>query len=80
MCHGKLDITSIERAHKIQFDDYFAAEKPRVQSLAEDGLIDLGTRSIALTPRGRLLMRNVAMAFDAYLAKKASQAPQSRAI
>ncbi len=80
MCHGKLDIGSIERAHGIEFDDYFAAEWPRVRELADDGLVDIGAGAVTLTARGRLLMRNVAMAFDAYLARQTGLPLQSRVI
>jgi oxygen-independent coproporphyrinogen-3 oxidase len=40
--------------------------------------VDAG--AISLTPRGRLLMRNVAMAFDAYLARRTEPVSQSRVI
>jgi oxygen-independent coproporphyrinogen III oxidase len=62
------------------FDDYFAAEWPRLRALADDGLVDIGAGEITLTARGRLLMRNVAMTFDAYLARRTEQPLQSRAI
>ena len=80
MCHGRLDLASIERSHGIVFDDYFAAEWPRVRALADDGLVEIGAAEVTLTARGRLLMRSVAMTFDAYLARRAAQSPQSRAI
>ena len=80
MCHGRLDIGSLERRHALRFDAYFAAERPRVQALAQDGLVEIDAAALTLTPRGRLLMRNVAMAFDAYLAKRTTPVVQSRAI
>lgn len=66
MCHGSIDIAATEQRFGIEFDAYFQAESARLATLAADGLIDVGTRRIGLTARGRLLMRNVAMAFDAY--------------
>lgn len=80
MCHGKLDIASVERSHAIVFDDYFAAEWPRVRALANDGLVTIGAGEITLTARGRLLMRNVAMTFDAYLVRRTERPLQSRLI
>ena len=80
MCHGGLEFSAVERAHGIEFEDYFAPELQRVQSLAADGLVQSAARGFALTPRGRLLMRNVAMAFDAYLARRDAAQPQSRVI
>ena len=38
-------------------------------ALQSDGLIDQAPERITLTARGRLLMRNVAMAFDAYVSQ-----------
>ena len=66
MCHGTIDCASTERRFNIDFDDYFAAELARLVALQDDGLVACGDRRIELTPRGRLLMRNVAMVFDAY--------------
>jgi oxygen-independent coproporphyrinogen-3 oxidase len=41
--------------------------------LARDGLVAFDAGAIRITPRGRLLMRIVAMAFDAYLARPREQ-------
>jgi oxygen-independent coproporphyrinogen-3 oxidase len=66
MCHGNVDQAAIERAFGINFEEYFPAELKRLQQLQADGLVQLAPGSIDLTPKGRLLMRNVAMTFDAY--------------
>jgi oxygen-independent coproporphyrinogen-3 oxidase len=70
MCHGEIDIAATERRYGIEFDAYFGAEMRRLQVVIDDGLVELGTGRIRLTPAGRLLMRNVAMVFDAYVAKR----------
>jgi oxygen-independent coproporphyrinogen III oxidase len=69
MCATQLDFSSIEAAHRICFDDYFAAELDALKPLEADGLVERLDRSLRITPRGRLLMRNVAMVFDAHLRK-----------
>jgi oxygen-independent coproporphyrinogen-3 oxidase len=74
MCHGSVDEAAIESAFGIRFGQYFAPELERLSLLQADGLLERGPGSITLTPRGRLLMRNVAMTFDAYAAR--STAPQ----
>jgi len=53
-----------------------------LKPLQADGLLVLRERGFELTPIGRLLMRNVAMCFDAYLAAhQASDTPRfSRAV
>jgi oxygen-independent coproporphyrinogen-3 oxidase len=79
MCQGFLDIPAIESRHDIVFDAYFAPEWQRLLALQADGLIELSERHVSLTSVGRLLMRTVAMAFDAYVAESQS-ASMSRVI
>ncbi|HWJ93516.1 MAG TPA: oxygen-independent coproporphyrinogen III oxidase [Telluria sp.] len=69
MCDFTLDVGAFEREHGIVFDEYFAAEMPKLREFAEDGLLALGEGTVHVTNKGRLLIRNVAMAFDAYLGK-----------
>ena len=66
MCNGTVDFAATERRFNVVFDDYFGAELARLAALERDGLVARGERRVALTPRGRLLMRTVAMVFDAY--------------
>ena len=67
MCHFALDKNEIEERHEIDFDLHFAAELWALRTLADDGLVDLLPGRIEITPRGRFVVRNVAMTFDAYL-------------
>ena len=67
MCNGRIDMSAVERRHGIRFDDYFAEQLRRLRILQEDGLVEIHARCVDLTPVGRLLMRSVAMTFDAYL-------------
>jgi oxygen-independent coproporphyrinogen-3 oxidase len=80
MCHGNVEIATIESRYELNFGEYFAAEIEKLRSLRQDGLVDLTNNQIALTPVGRLLMRNVAMTFDAYIAATAATVPMSRVI
>lgn len=48
---------------------YFASELERLRPFEEDGLLVRQGTQLELTPMGRLFVRNVAMIFDAYLAK-----------
>jgi oxygen-independent coproporphyrinogen-3 oxidase len=77
MCHASLDMQAFGERHGIRFADYFFAELQRLRQLEADGLVDLDPRMLRATPRGRLLIRNVAMCFDAYLDDEA-QVPQPR--
>jgi oxygen-independent coproporphyrinogen-3 oxidase len=67
MCQGILDIAAIEARNAINFGEYFERESERLLVLQADGLVDISSKYIALTSVGRLLMRTVAMAFDAYV-------------
>jgi oxygen-independent coproporphyrinogen-3 oxidase len=78
MCHGLVDIEALQIRHGIVFEEYFAPEIERLKSLQEDGLVQLTEAHIRLTPTGQLLMRAVAMAFDAYLKPVSESAAMSR--
>ena len=80
MCHGALDMPAFGARHRLRFEDYFAAELRRLQPLADDGLVSFDHRSIQVSSRGRLLLRNIAMCFDAYLDQPAAPARYSRTI
>jgi oxygen-independent coproporphyrinogen-3 oxidase len=66
MCHYKLDKKAIENKYNINFDQYFSEEEHRLEALAKDGLINLLTDRLEVTATGRLLIRNIAFAFDNY--------------
>ena len=68
-CYAQVRPSRIEEQFDIRFQDYFADELARLQSLEADGLIEIeNDGTITLTfPLGRVLMRNVAAVFDAYV-------------
>ncbi len=78
MCATRLDFAAIDRRHGIRFEEHFAAELERLKPLEADDLVRQEGRALRITARGRLLMRNVAMVFDAHLPKVAPVADQPR--
>ncbi|HEY9704368.1 MAG TPA: coproporphyrinogen III oxidase, partial [Allocoleopsis sp.] len=66
MSNFQLDKAAIESKYHINFDDYFASELICLQPLEKDRLINLYRDRIEVTPLGRLLVRNIAVVFDAY--------------
>jgi oxygen-independent coproporphyrinogen-3 oxidase len=80
MCQSRVSIESIELAHLIEFRAYFAAELADLRRLAADGLVELADDWIVVTPKGRLLVRAVAMVFDRYLREREVRASYSRVI
>lgn len=67
MCHGRIDFADIEAVHGIRFQDYFADALASLDELVADDLVSIKDDALVLHPQGRLMMRNVAMAFDAYI-------------
>jgi oxygen-independent coproporphyrinogen-3 oxidase len=78
MCRGEIDTALIEQRHHIDFKGYFHYALGQLQPHIADGLVHIETGRIAVTPVGRLLLRSIAMCFDAYLsAPRASADPPS---
>ncbi|NUN15240.1 MAG: oxygen-independent coproporphyrinogen III oxidase [Myxococcales bacterium] len=69
MCRGRIDKAEVEQRHHIEFDDVFAAELESLKTYEESGLLVLGDDVIECTLLGRILIRPVAMVFDAHLRK-----------
>jgi oxygen-independent coproporphyrinogen-3 oxidase len=67
ICHFRLDIPLVEQQWGINFKKYFAEEYKELRELERDGLLKLDPNSIRVEPKGRFLIRNVCMVFDAYL-------------
>ena len=67
MCFGRLDYAAFGKRHGIDFKDYFAASLARLEQPERDGLVELGESGLTITPAGAMLLRIVAIAFDAYL-------------
>ena len=80
MCHGEIDMRAFGERHELDFAAVFAAELARLREQAVDGLVTLEESTIRVTARGRLLLRNVAMSFDAYLNQSAETSRYSRTI
>ena len=80
MCHFELPIEAIEIAHLIRFRKYFAAEWERIEEFAREGLVTIEDDWITVTPRGRLIVRSIAMIFDRYLTQGEHREQFSRVI
>lgn len=67
MCDLELDISSVEKEFGIEFGEYFAPALAALEAFVGDGLVVLSADRIEIVGAGRLLLRNIAMCFDAYL-------------
>ena len=77
MCQGVIEVRALEARFGIDFNAYFAESLARLRMHAADGLIVMTDDRIRVTNTGRLLLRSIAMCFDAYL-NPAAAAPASR--
>jgi len=80
ICNFQLSYQPIEQQHAIWFTDYFAEDLALLAPFERDGLVERDERGIRVTPRGRLLIRNICMCFDIYLRKQARTQQFSRVI
>ncbi len=69
ICHFELDFANIEKQFEIVFSDYFKDSLSNLAEMKKDGLIELNDMNIKVKDKGRLLIRNICMTFDAYLSK-----------
>lgn len=66
ICNFVLDIAAVEGTWGIVFADYFEDALAKLPPMQADDLLTLDQRHIRVLPKGRLLIRNICMAFDAY--------------
>ncbi|MDQ6786736.1 MAG: oxygen-independent coproporphyrinogen III oxidase [Acidobacteriota bacterium] len=69
MCHLQIDKGSIESKFCIDFESYFAKDLPKLDTFIADDLLENNSERIFIKGAGKLIIRNVAMCFDAHLAE-----------
>jgi oxygen-independent coproporphyrinogen-3 oxidase len=70
ICHFQLNTIIISKIYGIDFWKYFKQEWHDLEVMQKDGLLTLDEHSIHVTPKGKLLIRNICMVFDIYLRQK----------
>ncbi|MNZ39127.1 Oxygen-independent coproporphyrinogen-III oxidase [compost metagenome] len=73
MCRGRVDFPALEARHGIRFREYFDESLARLEDHVADGLVRIQDDALVLLPQGQLMLRSVAMAFDAYLGEGKSE-------
>jgi oxygen-independent coproporphyrinogen-3 oxidase len=66
MCDLGLDYAAMSRLLGLNFREHFAAEIASLDDMEADGLLIKTAEGLIVTDLGRLLIRNIAMRFDAY--------------
>ena len=67
MSNFKLDIKRFDKLFDVEFKNYFADAIVELQPFVDDDLITMDETKIECSQTGTLLIRNIAMAFDAYM-------------
>lgn len=67
MCHLEIDKTLIEEKFKINFDDYFSGSIQKLKLFVDESFVTIKNDKIKVVELGKLIIRNIAMCFDAYL-------------
>jgi oxygen-independent coproporphyrinogen-3 oxidase len=67
MSNFKLYIKRFEQQFGINFKEYFKDALEELQTFADEELITIDDDKIACSQTGTLLIRNIAMPFDAYM-------------
>ncbi len=83
MCNFLADARETERRYGIRFDEHFARELAVLRAdggPATYGFVRVAAEGVEVLPPGRRFVRNVCMAFDAYLGRHAAKPVFSRTV
>ena len=67
MSNFKIDIQRFNKLFDVNFNTYFADAIEELQPFADDNLLSIDENQIVCSQTGTLLIRNIAMPFDAYM-------------
>ncbi|MEE9447651.1 MAG: oxygen-independent coproporphyrinogen III oxidase [Arenicellales bacterium] len=68
-CYNRVDRQAVSARFGIDFQAHFKDELETLLPMQQDGLLEISEQSIEVSPKGRLLIRNICMVFDEYLPK-----------
>lgn len=75
MCDLEVRKKEVEEQFLIDFDEYFESSLNDLGQFVRDGLVNVSLDKIKIIGSGRLLLRNIAMSFDAYINKVGTTKP-----
>ncbi len=67
MCDLEVRKSEVEWRFGIEFDEYFREALLQLWLFVDDGLVSISSDTVKIDGMGRLILRNIAMCFDAYL-------------
>ena len=71
MANFSIDMKRVQKEHNIVFAEYFADALEALEEFVEAELVTITEDKISVSTTGTLLIRNIAMPFDAYMKKYA---------
>jgi oxygen-independent coproporphyrinogen-3 oxidase len=75
MCDLEISKSEVGNKFNINFDSYFADALAKLSDFVEGGLLEISGDKIKVLGNGILIIRNIAMCFDAYLEKMMAEKP-----
>lgn len=80
MCDFELDFLQIERKFKINFKKYFGYGLNNLKEMEADELVTISDQGLKVNDMGKILIRNIAINFDAYIERKEDTTKYSRTV
>ncbi len=80
MCDLEIDFDAIGERWQIDARSYFSDAMESLEDMSQDGLIGWTSGGLRVTDAGRMFLRNIATAFDAYYADPEKKARYSRTV
>ena len=75
MCNFQVKKAEVQERFGVDFDSYFADALAALAELEGAGFVSRDEDALRITDAGKLLVRNAAMVFDAYMGKKDKSKP-----
>lgn len=79
-CQFAVDFKTLEHEFQIDAKNYFSSELAQLANMQADQLLEIEGNKLTITPRGRFLVRNICMTFDASLQQAAATQRFSKVI
>ncbi|MGX2983029.1 oxygen-independent coproporphyrinogen III oxidase [Helicobacter sp. 23-1045] len=76
----RLDTRRIEQKFNINFAQYFSDSLAKMREYVELGLVSVGENEIKISSEGKMLVRNIVMSFDKYLAQNSGEKRFSKTV
>ena len=75
MCNLEIDKRRVEKQFGVDFDAYFSDDIGKLDEFIREDLVENNTQAITVIGSGLLIIRNIAMCFDAHLERMMKEKP-----